>query len=94
MAIVSLKVSPLERELLSKFIFIILCPIFFAANSKLTVVLVEGSKKRLKIFLTFDFLVFFLFNENLMASSAILLISFMLKSSMEVIFLIIFIIMI
>ena len=51
--IVSMNVSPFERELLSKLIFIKLWPKFFAANSKLIVVLVEGSKNKLKIFLGF-----------------------------------------
>jgi RAB protein geranylgeranyltransferase component A len=48
-----MNVSPFERELLSKLIFIKLWPKFFAANSKLIVVLVEGSKNKLKIFLGF-----------------------------------------
>ena len=56
-SIVSLKVSPFERELFSKFTFIILCPNFLAANSKLIVVLVDASKNKLKIF--FGLLVFF-----------------------------------
>ena len=50
-SIVSLKDSPFDKELFSKLIFIELCPSFLAANSKLIVVLVDGSKNKLKIFL-------------------------------------------
>ena len=69
--IVSMNVSPFERELLSKLIFIKLWPKFFAANSKLIVVLVEGSKNKLKIFLgLFSKILFFEF-LNFIAFSAI-----------------------
>ena len=64
---VSLNVSPLDKELLSKFILMELCPSFFAANSKLTVVLVEGSKNKLKIFLGIFAIWFFLEFLNLIA---------------------------
>ena len=85
-SIVSLKVSPLERELFSKLTLITLCPNFFEANSKLIVVLVDASKNKLNIFL--GLLVFFWFVDflNLRALLTIEEISFKDRSSTEVIF--------
>jgi hypothetical protein len=85
-SIVSLKVSPLDKELFSKLIFIELWPSFFAASSKLTVVLVEGSRNKLNMFLVFLEIKFFCDFLNLIARSAIDLISFADRSSIEVIF--------
>mgnify|MGYP005721603505 FL=1 len=68
---VSLNVSPLDKELFSKFMLTELYPKFFAASSKLIVVLVEGSKNKLKIFFVlFPAILFFDF-LNFIANSAI-----------------------
>jgi hypothetical protein len=68
---VSLNVSPLDKELFSKLILIELCPSFLAASSKLTVVLVDGSKNRLNIFFEFFWIELLFDFLNLRARSAI-----------------------